>query len=823
MVTIDGRAVPADGAATLLELARRNGIVIPALCDHPDLKPFTGCRLCLVEIEGRNGLAPACGTKPEDGMVVRTDTEELRGLRREILGLILTEHPHACLICAEKASCDDLKSTIRKAGEVTGCVQCPNNRRCDLQDVVEAVGLTSMTYPAAFRNLEVRRGDPFFERDPNTCILCGKCVRVCEEVRGNSVLTFAFRGGSTVVSTAMERPLLDSGCRFCGACVDACPTASLFERAVKSQPLPDGTGETVCPFCAQGCRLELGLGNGRVLFSRPSREGPVNRGQGCVRGRFLVRETVGSARRITEPRVRRDGKLVAVAWEEALTEAAAAFGRFRGDQTAVLFSPEATLEDAFVFYVFARDVLDSTLIAGGAFPSVWAKWSELGRRHGGAFPLRATLADIASAETIIVVGADLAVDHPIAWVRVVEAMNRGARLVTAGPVSRSAGRSEMVHIECLPGREHAALDALAKRLEGDRKSPVPETAGIHARNLGKAAEVLAAGKPAILLLDSYLTAGPEGLRVLAASWNLARAVGAGILPLGRGANERGIFELERAAFPGERTKPAAFIADGLETGTVKALVLAGAARELGAARPEVLVAIDTHWSPQVEAADIVLPSAAFTESGGTFVNTEGRVQGFGAALPPAGSALPDWRIVSLLGRKMKGPDFGFDDAPGLRARMAASVPALSDLATGPDGTAPSFFIRETGTDLPGEIPVGDSGPGSAAGPEYPFVLAARPSGVYYRSFDQAAEIRGFGRLCKPGQIVINPADAVRLRVKRGDLVEVASPWASVDGRVEISAQVPEGAAEARLAVGKPGEWDFLRRRISPVAIRRMTR
>ncbi|MGZ5514730.1 MAG: 2Fe-2S iron-sulfur cluster-binding protein, partial [Candidatus Aminicenantales bacterium] len=205
---MDGREITVEGRPTLLEAARANGIFVPSLCDHPALEPFAACRLCLVEVKGRRGFVPACSTAAEDGMEVFTATAELQDLRRGILELILAEHPHACLICAEKPSCDDLKSTIRKTGEVTGCVLCPANGRCELQRVVEAMGLALVPFPSHRRPGEVRRDDPFIDRDNSLCILCGRCVRVCQEIRGASVLTFVSRGSETVVGTALDRRLL---------------------------------------------------------------------------------------------------------------------------------------------------------------------------------------------------------------------------------------------------------------------------------------------------------------------------------------------------------------------------------------------------------------------------------------------------------------------------------------------------------------------------------------------------------------------------------------------------------------------------------------
>ncbi|MGB6338409.1 MAG: 2Fe-2S iron-sulfur cluster-binding protein, partial [Candidatus Aminicenantaceae bacterium] len=200
-IIIDNKMIETEGQKTILNVARDNRIYIPSLCDHKELSPFTGCRICLVEIKGRRGYPPSCGTYVEEGMEIVTDSPELRKLRKDILELILSEHPNACLICSEKDSCDDYKSTIRKVGEVTGCVLCSNNRRCELQDVVDALKLEKVGFPSVYRDFEIKRRDPFFDRNYNLCILCGRCVRVCHELRGASAIAFVNRGPDEVIGT----------------------------------------------------------------------------------------------------------------------------------------------------------------------------------------------------------------------------------------------------------------------------------------------------------------------------------------------------------------------------------------------------------------------------------------------------------------------------------------------------------------------------------------------------------------------------------------------------------------------------------------------
>jgi formate dehydrogenase alpha subunit len=761
-LTIDGREITCQAGPTLLEVARGAGISIPSLCDHPDLVPFAGCRICLVEVSGRKDPVPACATAAEEGMTVRTRTPEIVALRKKVLELILAEHPYACLVCAEKATCDDLKSTIRKVGEVTGCVLCPANGGCELQKVAEEVGLDKVDLPAVYRNQEVRRGDPFFDRDYNLCILCGRCIRVCEEVRGASVLSFIQRGDRTEVGTAFDRPLLDSGCRFCGACVDVCPTGALVERAVRPQPRPGRSAEVVCPFCGQGCVLRLRIRDDKVLSAGPSDAAP-NRGQACVKGRFLVRSALHGPGRILEPHVRKDGRLSPATFEEALDRAAGGLLAAPDGRRALIYPSQVSLEDAFLFLEFGREIMKSGSVAAGPAPAIGTALDAFAAEHGSPIPASRELAEIEECGAILAWDIDLPKDHPIAWLKVVRAVRRGAGFVAAGTVPAGPIGQAAVALKLEPDSaaaaaclaavllESGAVPAVEDGFEDFKKALASRSAAMRGASpaFRPAAGALATGKPAVLLFDAGAITGPSGAETLTWLWNIALLIGARLVPLGRGANERGVHELEKAlGFPASG-KAREDVWAGLPTNAFDALYLAGPAPDLEDRRPPFVVCQDTHWSRNAERADVVLPAAAFAEVAGTWINTEGRVRNCLAAVPSPGSAKPDGMILGELARRMGRPDFVRTDAAALIREIRDRIPALAgyDPAAGADQ---AYFLREQAREKPRFVPVAPPAGVRAQRPATKPSFEAGLPGDSLRGYDPVAQSRGYAKIRRVG-------------------------------------------------------------------------
>ena len=354
-LTIDDKAVEARDGENLLDCALRHGIEIPHLCAHQGLTAYGGCRMCLVEVDGMRGYPPSCATPAAEGMVVRTQTEALRKLRRNILGFMMLEHPNSCLVCGKRELCEEYRPTPEKAGRTTGCHSCNNKSGCDVRQLAADLELKELPEAPIYQHRPLERQAPFLDRDLNLCILCGRCVRVCKEQHGSGVIDFVGRGSAAHIGQAFDQSLLEAGCSFCGACVDVCPTGCLSDRYAKWHGAPDKRTATTCAFCPEACPLIVSSVDGHVVSTRSANASmPL-----CVLGRFSVAEFVNGLTRLETPLVRVGTVLRQTAWKQTLEELAARLALFEGESFALVCDTSATLEDRLVFKRFTTDIMKS--------------------------------------------------------------------------------------------------------------------------------------------------------------------------------------------------------------------------------------------------------------------------------------------------------------------------------------------------------------------------------------------------------------------------------------------------------------------------------
>lgn len=341
-VTIDGKTIEVSEEMTVLEAARMAGIEIPTLCHHPKLTPFGGCRLCIVEIKSIPRPVTSCTTPVSDGMEVTTSNPNIENLRKTVLELILSDHPNDCMVC-------------ERAGD------------CTLQEMAYQYGIRENRLAGERRVYTKRDGNPFIERDLEKCIMCGRCVKVCNEVQGVQAIDFGYRGFKAKICTAYEK---DLNCEFCGQCVSVCPTGALTGKMWSLKGRQKGVKEvdTVCSYCGTGCNITLHVKNNEVVRVS-SKEDTWNEGWLCVKGRFGY-QFIGSPDRLKKPLIRvapkdaptsgaqRSTLFKEVSWNEALDYVAAKIKEIKAahgaDAIGGLSSARCTNEENYAFQKMIR-------------------------------------------------------------------------------------------------------------------------------------------------------------------------------------------------------------------------------------------------------------------------------------------------------------------------------------------------------------------------------------------------------------------------------------------------------------------------------------
>jgi formate dehydrogenase major subunit len=459
-LTVDGFSVTVPEGTSVMRASMEAGIKIPKLCATDMVDAFGSCRLCLVEIDGRNGTPSSCTTPAVDGMVVHTQTSRLKQLRKGVMELYISDHPLDCLTCAA-------------------------NGDCELQDMAGAVGLRDVRYgydgenhvsaknrtdgSSNFNWMAKDESNPYFTYDPAKCIVCSRCVRACEEVQGTFALTIEGRGFGSRVSPGMHQDFLSSECVSCGACVQACPTATLTEKSVIEIGQPEHSVVTTCAYCGVGCSFKAEMRGEELVRMVPYKDGKANRGHSCVKGRFALGYTTHKDR-ILNPMVRE--KITdpwrEVTWEEAFAHVANEFRRiqYQYGRGAIggITSSRCTNEETYLVQKLIRQGFRNNNVDTCARVC----HSPTGYGLGQAFGTSAGTQDFDSVEdsdVIVVIGANPSAAHPVFASRMKKRIRQGAKLIVIDPrrtetVTSVHARADY-HLPLKPGTNVAVVTAMA--------------------------------------------------------------------------------------------------------------------------------------------------------------------------------------------------------------------------------------------------------------------------------------------------------------------------------------------------------------------------
>jgi formate dehydrogenase alpha subunit len=817
-INIDNQILKVEKGLTILEAAEQNDIYIPTLCAHKELTPFGGCRMCIVEVEGMRGFPTACTTPVEEGMVIRTHTAQVQAERMEILQLILSEHTSSCLICDEKDECKDFMGTIRKAGVTTGCRYCPNDGKCELQEVAEKMGIKEIGYPVYYRGLRAEKEDPFYDRDYNLCILCGRCIRMCQEIRTANTLAFKQRGRFTVIGPAYQRTHLEAGCEFCGACVSVCPTGALSEKVSKWEGKAEREKTSTCPFCGVGCQIRLQVKGDEVIGSLPEQDELVNNGQLCVKGRFCVSEVVNNYQRLKRPyRTEKDTR-VELSWEQAVELAADKLSACSPEDFAMLVSPNCFSEDLYLAQKFVRVVMGSHNIDTTSRSFYGAGFNA----YLNLMRMCVPFSDLRKASVILCIGLDTRFSRSVVGVELRKAITRGAKVVTINPRYHSLSVIADRWMQPVSGSELDLLDSLLKLVQKKAKISHPGSkpaTNIPGDELLAFAEVLKEASSPLILVGSEFLQYDQSSQILERIKRLAQSIGAGVLPLPAQNNlfgsilmgtypellPGGLSSGDRRRIDALRRKwreQVPYFASRLGGGMLaskkklKVLYLVGEVPLDTHPQTEFLIVQNIYPPDPWYKADLALASAAFSEADGMFLNGEGRIRRVRKAVNPPGEALPDWEILCRIAQRLGKRSFGFSSARSIHKEITSLVKGLGDFDKPGQRTIP--FVCEGKLKVPPTKPVKTK----RTDKRFPFLLNTSVAEHSHRGFYLTSLVEGAGKLFTEGVIDISPEDAKKARIAEGDQVVVTSAQFEKTWPVRIASRQPKGTLHVTLHQGE---------------------
>jgi NADH-quinone oxidoreductase chain G len=808
-VTINGKEIKLEKPVTVLEAARSAGIKIPTLCWHEQLERYGGCRLCLVEVEKIPRLQTACTLMVIDGMVIRTETEQIADVRRGILEFLLINHPLDCPVCD-------------KAGE------------CELQDLVEKYGAASGRFKEEKRKVAENFADPLIIRNMERCVMCTRCVRMCEGVQGASAIDVIDRGGHSHIEPFSGEKY---DCEYCGNCISVCPVGAIMSRLHRHSYRPwqmTGKTETICPYCGVGCTLVLQVRDDGIKRVISKIGAPVNNGLLCSRGKFGY-EFVGNKERLTEPLIKKNGILEKATWEEAISLVAGKFkeikGKHGGSSIAGIASPRCTNEDNYVFQKFMRVTLGTNNIDSAARTGFAGSQSFMENIFGQGATAN-LIPDLSNSDLILVVGGDPTAVNPILGLQIRACSRKGGKVLTIGKVKgfkffnhralnpkpyTDAILFEGIVTALKAGKKSSESNTPLEAMISDINIPVNEiedACNISESDFSGFMDMLSASLTPSIVIGKEIIQSNGGSYKLMLLSAIKHLINAKIYLLSERANEQGLLDMGctpdmlpgympvshpesrkkieeawKAAIPDKPGLSIFEMVDSAAKGSIKAMYVMGEnpaynlpdskSAESALKNIGFLVVQDIFLTETGRLADVVLPALSWAEKDGTFTNMERRIQRVRKAVNRDG--MEDWRIIAEISRNM-GVKFGYLNAEEIFNEMCMVSPLYKGMTYKEieSGKALSPYKSSREDRIPGKIQIHKGAKISADNKLY--LRLKRP---LFHSGTLSTKSSSLLKICGNASAKISPATAQKLSLKEGDMARLSTKAGSLEIAVNI--------------------------------------
>lgn len=828
--------------------------IIPTLCDAPNLEAFGSCRVCSVDValeqNGKTKTVASCHTPVNAGMYIYPDTEQILELRKNIIELVLTDHPLECLTC-----------------EVNG--------NCELQDVAARVGITDVRYPEGANHLNRTKdiSHPYMRSELSKCINCYRCVRACDEVQGEMVLTMVGRGFDAHISKGFDQSFMESDCVSCGACAQACPTNAISDVFQSKSIQGTKKTRTICTYCGVGCNLEVATVGGKIKSIQAPYNAETNGGHTCLKGRYAFK-FYDHPDRLTSPMIKRNGTFENVTWDEAYDFIANHLTRIKAtngsNAIGGISSARTPNEENYLMQKFIRAVIGTNNIDCCA--RVCHSPTALGmQRTFGTGAATNSIADLEHTDCILVIGANPTDAHPVTGAKIKQKFMKGVTSIVVDPRKVELAKYATYHLQLRPGTNVALLNMMLyfiitegledknfieSRCEGyeEMKSEIlrlnidelEKITGVDKNLVKKAAIAYATAKAAMEFHGLGVTEHYQGTFTVQLIADLAMITGnvgkkgAGVNPLRGQNNVQGAADMGAQPHQGAGyldvtnpeinqhynqfygakvsnqigfTIPEMF--DAAINGDLKALWIIGedvvqtdpnTQKVMKAlANLELLVVSELFMTETAKMATVILPASSFLEKEGTFTNGERRIQRVQKVVEPIKGTKPDGQIIVEMMRKM-GYDQCDYSADNMLKEISQIVPFFAGVKWNelgdngkqwpvlPDGSDTKMMHVDGFKRGKGKFyfyPFEESREVANHGKDFPYIITTNRELEHYNC---GAMTRRTGNveILTEDVLLIHPDDAAKEMINDGDMVCVESPRGKVDIKAKITKEVKPG-------------------------------